>query len=130
MSTKWYIYSTAPSFSPSTHQGSWNVDASGDSDRFMSFSPTRTGVAISTKSRQKTSASVQTLLGCIAVSEPLAAQTLSLWSLDGVLRVGESATSMDAFMQFHIYITQGDTNSVRGTLLNNYTHISEMSTAN
>jgi hypothetical protein len=53
------------------------------------------------------------------ISSKLQAQTIS-GDVNVILGVVQSAADADNFWHLHIYVTQGDTDAVRGTLLNNY----------
>lgn len=117
--TKLYLTGKTAPFTPTNFRGSWS-DTGGQLTRALDVIK-KDGGAIAFTSRSETSASnTHSALLYRGVSGPLAAQTIS-GNLDVVLGVGESPdASADFAYHLHVYVTAGDTDTVRGTLLSDY----------
>lgn len=117
--TKLYLTANAAPYTPATLRGAWDQTAGAvtarafDTQKFNGGTITSIGIA-----ETNAAANFDVLLGRW-VSGPLAAQTLS-GTVDVVLGVLESAAAADLAFHIHIYVTQGDTDTVRGTLLTDY----------
>lgn len=117
MSTRLYTFATTPGFTPSGNQGTWSVQAAAT---IAKLSRTKLLLASGNHSVSKNAAANQSGLLWRYVSDALGAQTIT-----GTLNLGmlpqEGTSSNDMVYRVHVYLTQGDTDSVRGTLLSNYT---------
>jgi hypothetical protein len=113
--TKLYLTNQAAEYTPSTLRGSWD-----DSTNYVTkaLSPTKSGggdIDNSIQGEVNASPTWDVLL-FRGVSGPLAAQTINC-NIDCVLGV---IGSDDFVFHFHIYVTQGDSDTPRGTLLTDY----------
>jgi len=115
---KLYLRNEAAGYSPATFQGTWD-DTSAFVTRAMDVASLDAGADVQV-SKAETSTSNPYRVGLVRlVSAPLAAQTISGW-VNLLAATGESNVAADMFYQVHIYATQGDTDTPRGTLLSNY----------
>src|ERR1044072_6240513 len=116
--TKFYLANRAPAFTPTNFRGTWN-DTGGQFTGALEVEKDDGG-NISGTSRNETSATNPfDVLLYRGVSGPLEAQTIS-GTLDVVLGVFEGITSGSICYKLHLYVTVGDSDTVRGTLLSNY----------
>lgn len=113
-----YIQTGAPAYTPATVRGAWD-DTGGAVVR--RGDPAKTGGgAITSVSRAETNATTEyDVLLCRVVGPPMAAQTLS-GTINVLLGVRESGVDANFHWHLHVYVTQGDSDVVRGTLVNNY----------
>lgn len=118
MATQLYVSATAPSYTPSTKRGAWDDSAS---TVVGSLDTTKiNGGAIASKGVAETNTSpTWDVLLARFVSGPLAAQTIA-GTVDVILGVYESNAAADMSYHLHIYVTQGDSDTPRGTLLTDY----------
>lgn len=99
-----------------TYRGGWDVNPA--VQRRLSL--TKDNNSISSTNATESSAATGYARGMIRlISDPLAAQTIS-GTLDVLLGVQESAGDADFFFRVHAWISQGDTDSLRGTLLSQF----------
>ena len=117
--TKLYLTNRAPGFTPTNFRGTWNDTASAVTKALDGAAVW--GGASTTVAKAETSAT-NPFDVCLyrGVSGPLGAQTPS-GTIDMVIGILESSASADFNWKVHVYATQGDTDTVRGTLLSNYT---------
>lgn len=118
MATRFYINNSAALFVPATTKGAW--DAVPSARAFM-MGTTKFGNLITSvgESEAVATAPYSTLI-LRGVSSKLQAQTIA-GHLDVAFGVSEQFSSAgDFFWHLHVWVTQGDTDVVRGTLLNNY----------
>jgi hypothetical protein len=126
MASQFYFTNSAAGFTPSGFNGTWGLTASTVTQALGSA---KAGAA-ATVTTTKTSATNPTNV-CWGrwVSGP-ATQTGTLsGTVSWVVGVKESATTANAFLRIHIYVLVGATNTVRGTLLSNFTDTVEFGTA-
>lgn len=119
MPTRFYLTRTTPTFTPATIRGAWDQTASavtGTIDATKRGGGIITTVAIA---ETNVAADFDVLLGRW-ISGPLAAQTIS-GTINVCLGVRESAATADMHWHLHLYVTQGDTDTPRGTILTDYT---------
>lgn len=119
MSTsKYYLTTKTAPYTPATIRGAWD-DTAGAVTRALDVYK-RDGGLITSVSRAETSSSnTYDVLLYRGVSGPLAAQTIA-GTIDVVLAIRESAASADFVYHLHVYVTAGDSDTVRGTLLSDY----------
>lgn len=112
-----YLGNLAAPYTPATIRGAWDKTAGAVTQALMR---TRTGGAITSIQIGETDAAANfDVLLYRGVSEALAAQTIS-GTLDVMLGVDESSASADFAYHLHLYVTQGDSDTPRGTLLSDY----------
>jgi len=119
MPTKYYLHNQAAPYTPATIRGGWDQTAGAVT---KALDPTKTlGGDITFPNIAETSAAdpFSVLLGRW-ISGPLAAQTIS-GTFDVVLGAAENTASANKHWHIHIYATQGDSDTPRGTILTNYT---------
>jgi hypothetical protein len=116
--TQLYLTTRTAPYTPATIRGAW--DDTGGAVTNGLDSRKEWGGVITSVARAETNATTEyDVLLYRGVSGPLAAQTIS-GNLDVVLGVRESSTSMDGHWHLHVYVTQGDSDTPRGTLLSDY----------
>lgn len=119
MATKFYLNDFAAPYTPATIRGAWDETA-GAVTRQLAQDKIEGG-SITTVSRAETVTTLDyDVLLYRGVSGPLTAQTIS-GTLDVVISVVEGATAADFVWHIHAYVTQGDSDTPRGTLLSDYT---------
>ena len=116
--TTLYLTANAAPYTPATLRGAWDQTAGAitrafDTQKVAGGNLTTIGIA-----EVNAAANHDVLLGRW-VSGPVAAQTFS-GTLDCVLGVLASLAAADLAIHIHAYVTQGDSDTVRGTLLTNY----------
>jgi len=110
--TKFYPTNNAAPYTPATWHGSWTSNAG----TTRTLSDDKTGARV-------TGYGYTTIPGSNSrgivrfVSNPLGAQTIS-GTLDMVLNINESNADANFFTRIYAYVIQGDSDSIRGVLLN------------
>lgn len=116
--TRLYFVNVTAPYSPATLRGAWDSTAS-YVDKFLAErnygAEGHVPVVIAETSA---SADYDVLLGRF-VSWPLAAQTIE-GTLDGYVLAAESNAAADMALHIHVYVTTGDSDTPRGTLLTDY----------
>lgn len=116
--TRFYMENNAPDVTIATPRGAWDNTGSVLQRR---LSRTKAGALTSRGIAETSTANDFDVLILKFVSEPItSAQTIN-GTLNWVVGASESATGMNANWHVHAYVTQGDTDNVRGTLVTNYT---------
>jgi hypothetical protein len=116
--TKLYLTSTTAPYTPATIRGAWDESAGHDTRALQSYK--LGGGASATVARSESlSTNPYSVLLYRGVSDPLEAQTIA-GTIDVVIGVLESNAAADFYWHLHVYVTQGDSDTPRGTLLNNY----------
>jgi hypothetical protein len=118
--TKLYLTTgTTPNFIPTNFRGSWDTTASAATrllspDKFSGADVGSLGVA--------EAVATNPYRVCIyrGVSGPLAAQTLPVDTFNLIVGATESNAAADFHWHVHAYVTAGDTDTVRGTILTDY----------
>ena len=116
--TKLYLTTNTAPYTPATLRGAWDQTGSAvtrafDTQKYSGGNITTIGIA-----ETNAAANWDVLLGRW-VSGPIAAQTFS-GTLDCVIGLLESNAAADLALHIHAYVTQGDSDTVRGTLLADY----------
>jgi hypothetical protein len=114
MATRFYLGATAADYTPATKRGAWD-DASATLARRLAPAPEG---AASTATTAETAAAAghDVLLGRWISDPALTAGTLS-GTATWIMGVLESATAADLHFHLHAYVTTGDSDTPRGTLL-------------
>ena len=119
--TKLYISGTSAGYAPATIRGAWDKTADHVVRGLHSVQdPASAGGPFSIASAETSATTDYENLLVRAVSAPLAADHTFGGTLDVVLGVQESGTDADMAFYLHAFVTQGNTDSLRGTLLANY----------
>lgn len=129
MATRLFCGRTAAPYSPATYRGAWDKTTNATS-RLIWTEGYDTAQEYFTSSTPAT-ANYNNLL-YRGVTHRLAAQTIS-GTFDLGFAIREDNAGMNGYWHVHIYVTQGDSDTVRGTLLSDYVEDSpatEFSTSN
>lgn len=119
MATKFYLTTNSAAYTPTTLRGAWD-DTGGAVTRALQRGVRLGGGTSTTVVRGETSASnTFDVLMYRGVSTPLDAQTIS-GTVDLCMGTFENNAAADFYWHVHIYVTQGDTDTPRGTLLSDY----------
>jgi hypothetical protein len=129
-SQKFYFANSAAPYSPATYRGAWDSSAS-IVDRLLHTTPSG---AAATKSVAETSATnnYDVMLGrwvsaALAEDQEFSkAGTTDTATI--IIGARESGTAANAYLHYHIYITTGDSDTVRGTIATDYIGASELTT--
>lgn len=116
MATKLYLSNDDAMFTPTAFRGTWTNTSGATTHR---LSRARSGGA--TADTAIDNVTTNPLNRCIArfVSDPLAAQSIS-GTLDAKLVFRETDAAANMTCRIHIWLSTGDTDTVRATLLNQY----------
>ncbi len=119
--TKLYPSVESSLFVPATIRGAWERTAD-HVVREMYSEPDRAGLGspVSIASAENVSTTDYDVLLLRAISAPLAADHSFAGTVDVMMAVQESVAAADFAYYLHIYITQGTTDTLRGTLVANY----------
>lgn len=119
--TKLYISGTSAGYTPATIRGAWEKTADHVVRGMHTLQdPASIGGPFSIASAETIATTDYDNLLVRAVSAPLAADHTFGGTLDVLLGVQESGTDADMAFYLHAFVTQGNTDSLRGTLLGNY----------
>jgi len=118
MPTQFYLTGNAPAYVPPTIRGSWNITTSSFSG-LLNPSKEAGGNITSLSLAEAVSTNPWSRLLYRGITGKLAAQTLS-GTLDIRVSLTESNAAADMYTHLHVYVTQGDSDTVRGTLIDNY----------
>ena len=116
--TKLYLGAGAPTYTPATVRGAWD-DSAGAVTRALVQSKIDGGLITSVSRAETNVSGTWDVLLYRGVSGPLAAQTIS-GTVDLIVGVDVDTAAADMCWHVHIYATQGDTDTPRGTLLADY----------
>jgi hypothetical protein len=115
MATKLYIGNSPPVYTPATIRGAWNQTAS---SVVKSLGTALSGDAITSVAIAETDATdLWDVLLLRAISQPLAANVTIAGTLTAILGVKEANIAANDNYHIHAYVTTGDTDTPRGTLL-------------
>lgn len=122
MATRFWLTSSAPPYTPATRRGSWTT-ASGEDVQLLGRKPAGSA-GTSSIALAAGSGTRKVLLHRSISAGAVAAGTLS-GTVQWMIGVKESNALLDAVWHLHVYVTSGDTDTPRGTLLSNYTGATE-----
>ncbi len=122
MVSRLYLANDAAQYAPATVRGTWNSTIGALAAQHLGRRRRGSGSA-QTVAETSTTNPYERLLGRW-VSDPLTAQTIS-GTLDYCLLMRETDAAMNATAKLHIYVTQGDSDTPRGTLLANAVDVQE-----
>lgn len=121
MATKFYLHNKTAPYSPASFRGAWDATGSAVTKALDSASVPVDGSVIALLSIAEANATDEyDVLMFRGVSGPLKAGTIGTGTVNLMLGVYESSTSANLHWHVHIYVTQGDSDTVRGTLLSDY----------
>lgn len=124
MATRLYVDNYPIPYTPATIRGAWDETGTPVTGK-LNQSPA--GAATDVTKSETTSTNNWDVLFGRWVSDPLAASTTISGTIDYMLMVWESS-SANAHLHFHIYVTTGDSDTPRGTLLTDHVNPTEMKT--
>lgn len=118
---KLYLSRGGAAYAPPTVRGGWE-QTTGHVVRGMHTvqDPANAGGITSVALSESSASANFDVLMARAVSTPLAANWTFAGTLNLMLGVGENGSDADFAYYLHVFVTQGDTDTVRGTLLANY----------
>lgn len=126
MTTRLYLTNAAASFIPSTFKGTWNGAGGGG---FHKMSKSKEGaVAVTSLAETSTIASWRGLM-ILFISEPFNNGGTFGGSFTQCQTVSESDGNANLGLAYHLYVTVGSTDVVRGTLATNISSATEWPTA-
>lgn len=117
MPTRFYLSNTAPSYTPSSpvHQGTWSNGAQTTAKALTG----RPSGATGTTAVQILATTANRSMLCLrGITEPAVAAGTISGTVQWVLGVLESNAALNAFFMVHIWVSAGNSTTVRGTLLN------------
>jgi hypothetical protein len=118
MATNLYLHNVDPGYTPATKRGAWDLSTAATIMR-MDTSKFSGGIIASVGIVETSSSGTYDVLFARFVSGPLGAQTVA-GTVNVIISVMESNALADFFWHLHIYVTTGDSDTVRGTLLTDY----------
>jgi hypothetical protein len=119
MPTRFYLHNAAAPYTPATIRGAWSQTTGAVIGALDSAKAGGGKLTSKTIAETSTTNPFDVLIGRW-VSGPLAAQTIS-GTLNVTLGIQENNLSADINWHIHVYVTQGDSDTPRGTLLTDYT---------
>lgn len=115
MAFRLYLNNQAPAYTPATKRGSWNVSTSTVA---RELGQERLGASTTSASAEATTTvNWQVLLGRFISDGFQASGTISSATALLMMKALESNAAADMYLAVHIYVTQGDSDTPRGTLL-------------
>ena len=117
--TKLYLTNAAPTFDPAATKGAWTSTAGKVTKALDSQKNDHQGITTTVAVNDTVTTNPNKILLYQGISGPLAAQTIS-GNVDVVIPILESSASADFNWGVHIWVTQGNSSTVRGTLLTDY----------
>ena len=112
--TKLYLQNAAAGYTPTTIRGAWDDTAAMVTTALGS---TKSG-AVATVSRNETNASATFDVGLLRFVSPALTRAITLnGTINWILGVSESNADANMALHLHAYVTTGDTDTPRGTLI-------------
>ena len=125
MATRLFFTNSAPGFTPTTIRGAWD-QTTGAIAMTLGLSPAG---ASATRAAAETSGTNNfDVLWGRWITDPIAKSGNLSGIVTWVIAVQESATTANDFVHMHVYVTAGDTDTVRGTLLTDFIGTAEFPT--
>lgn len=118
MPTKFYLHNAAAPYTPATIRGAWDQTAGAVTKALDTQREGGGANAIIQIAETSATNPFRVLLGRW-ISGPLGAQTLS-GTVDVLLGISESLSAADMNWYLHIYVTQGNSDTPRGTILGDF----------
>lgn len=112
-----YLQNAAAPYTPTTKRGAWDDPSSA----YIMGLGAKAGAAGGNigKAFTSTAANYDTLVSRF-VSSPLAANSFFTGPIEGVVGIAETNTAIPAYLHLHVFALVGQTNTLRGTLWNDY----------
>ena len=115
--TRFYLTNTTAPYTPATFKGVWDKTTGSVTAKLGTTKIGANTLLYITKPGGV--AAAQNVLWWRGVSDPLAAQTFG-GTVNLVAAANEDSISSDSTFRLHIYVTQGDSDLVRGTVIDQY----------
>src|SRR3990167_537122 len=117
MATRFYIRGEAPSFNPTTFRGTWDSTASQE----KSIHTLKFGARAQLLSTAAHDADYDRVMLRLTSEPVLDAVTLTAGvdTWQSIIQVFEAGANWNAVTHLHVFVTEGDTDTVRGTLIDN-----------
>jgi hypothetical protein len=125
LATRFWLTSSAPPYTPTTRRGAWDV-ASGEDVQLLGRKPAGSA-GTSSINAGSTAADRDVLLHRSISAGAVKAGTIS-GTVSWTIGVRESNVDCNAVWHVHIYVTSGDSDTPRGTLLSDYIGSTEFTT--
>lgn len=119
MATRFYLHNAAAPYTPATIRGAWDNSASAVTKAIDASHHPINSITSVTVAETSTDTEWDVLL-YRGVSGPLKAGTIGTGTVNLCVGVDTSNAAADMHWHVHIYVTQGDSDTPRGTLLDNY----------
>lgn len=112
--TRYYFQNAAAPYDPATERGAWDATAGYTG---IKLGTTKAGAATSASQSDSVNTANYDMLVLKAVGDAFASDGTISGNINWCLGVAESVSSMDAVYHVHIFVTVGDSDTVRGTVL-------------
>ena len=122
MATRFYLHNAAAPYTPATIRGEWDSTASSVT-KLLDTGKTPSNVRGYTQI-SASGAADYSYLHYRGVTGTLAAGTIGTGTVNLCVSFREDSAGTDAYWRVHIYVTAGDSDTVRGTLLDHYAETS------
>jgi hypothetical protein len=119
MATRFYLHNVAAPYTPATIRGAWDATASAVTKALDTAKRPTSAITYVSIAETSTTDEWDVLLGRF-VSGPLKAATIGTGTVDVMLGVYQNSLSANDHYHLHIFVTAGDSDTVRGTLLSDY----------
>lgn len=116
MVQRFYANNAAAGYTPTTIRGGWDVTTQNGSSQ---LGTTKSGTATTVAQAVGSTADSRGVLLRRFVSDPIAYSGTLAGTLQWVLGIKESATGLDGYYKVYAFVTAGDSDTNRGTLINN-----------
>jgi hypothetical protein len=120
MASRFYIHNANAPYTPATIRGAWDSTGSAVVKRLEAAKEGSVTTITSIAVAETNATDEYDVLLLRAISGPLKAATIGTGTFDLVLGALEANTDANFHWHVHIYVTQGDSDTVRGTLLSDY----------
>lgn len=123
MSTRLYLANDATAvYAPATQKGAWDKTTGFVT---MRLAQTRTGQGDRYVNTENSATANFDVLVAVFVSDPILSATTIDGTFDAIIACAESNLDADDTLHLHAWVTQGDSDTVRGTLLSDYVDATE-----
>jgi hypothetical protein len=123
MATRMYLaHDDTAVYDPPTKRGAWDKTAGANVFRLAA---TRTGQGTRTPNTENVATANYDVLVATWVSDPLLDAVSISGTFDAILLCAEDNIDLNAVLHLHVWVTTGDSDTVRGTLLTDYVDATE-----
>jgi hypothetical protein len=119
MATRFYLHNDAAPYTPATFRGAWDK-TSQQVTKLIDASKYPTTTETYAQGSEDVSTDEYDVLIFRGVSGKLKAGTIGTGTVNVMLGVDTTSTDANTHFHLHIYVTQGDSDTPRGTLLSDY----------